>query len=1083
MAQRINDLTGINAHPQDPVQHQKRFSWVRVWQDASTNQGYNQTDCDAAHTCFQFPDPNPGQNSNHFCKAVCPDVNQPSDWHFAWNPSYNQTGAKLNYDEYYASLSKRVIPVLKGTPPSLRGNPNYPGCANRLEQKHFCLPDWCNDDPLGCGLPDLSDLPPLADQSNPATYKQHALWLSLFAAKYGQSSYPLSFVDPYVDDKGLTIGKNLIQYLEDNNEPNKNWYDTQATPTDFANGNTFWYFSPNQFSAMLYADYNGNNGALTVGNQTLGVANASGSIKFAMGGLSGLHGRYLEDMSPAPLRSWVANFHHYCTDLSAAQQDAGQFQEGEYKNYTSILLNTNGGQGVSPETDNLRNKLKWLKAGVGNNFSEYWFSEFGYDTYNGPNGSGVEAPKIGAYDSQKVQGQWLVRGILETAWSQSIDKMMLFELKDNPVPGTDNYSASGLLTGRGVGKRSWFYIMTLKSILGEHTFDKEIMNGLVLDGNHPSEKFIVNSSGNDIRVYEFRRGGGELTFAIWSPTQEAKTPFNCSITFPNLNDYPEYVLNGGATLYEIIDMSERGKRRNWSSHVNGQTITINGEVQVSETPIFLKINKNLPTPPATNHVTNLQCTNHCCNSVKLSWSQSSGTTNSLIFYRETTPGNPCPPFDFAECTLFSNNTGANRKSITITGLEANKHYCFYVIPISYYGAPPDDPSLALSCSTTIMSCSSCLIPISSGQLVFGDNHPDLIAQANEILAVNQSPTCTEIGMCDNTQPLQGWTHWIDPSPALPEPNTIYISFQSQPKQISAIYAQDWIGNGDIRIEYRDCWCIDWRPLTTLKLKGTEVCQNGIPSLIEHTVTTNAVIKELRITKLHPDAVVRRLFFCGNDANCFNGGISHGEPTDFTVDEIRDNSVVLQWSAAPYNALNEESGFADFYDLFVSQQVDANNQLVEPEYFPIQADPLEATTSYRLSGLAPGTTYYADLVTPYPECTAFTTNDTIRIDFRTESSGIGNRNDPFSKGLSTKTSDPFQVFLRPNPASSQMQVKITSGELESLILMDAHGKLVKKLQANGTEASLNMEGLPNGIYWVRTIRTDKTFLTVLLIKSS
>jgi hypothetical protein len=264
----------------------------------------------------------------------------------------------------------------------------------------------------------------------------------------------------------------------------------------------------------------------------------------------------------------------------------------------------------------------------------------------------VDAPALsggdGNYDSQKVQAQWLVRSVLEAAWSKSLDKMMLFELADNPTVGDNHYRFSGLLTDRYVAKRSWFYIMTLKNILGEYSFDKEIVDGYEVAPGFAFD--VTTSSGDDVRIYEFRNDANAITYAIWSPTAEAIVPFTVEIKFPkNPTGNFEYHLNGEATLYFIQELNEKGKRRDWSQYVDVVNNKITN-IPVSETPVFLRLNKAYPSHPSIPHVTNLTFTPGCCNAVDLAWQYAgtglAGTRNHLVFYRERGARASLPGFQF-----------------------------------------------------------------------------------------------------------------------------------------------------------------------------------------------------------------------------------------------------------------------------------------------------------------------------------------------------------------------------------------------------------------------------------------------------
>jgi hypothetical protein len=95
---------------------------------------------------------------------------------------------------------------MKGIDPLMRGFRNYGSCQTAsplpngayapLEQKPFCLTSAIvaqND----CFMPDLGKLPTLPNQEKAITFKEHALWMSIFAAKYGAAQYSNAFSTPY----------------------------------------------------------------------------------------------------------------------------------------------------------------------------------------------------------------------------------------------------------------------------------------------------------------------------------------------------------------------------------------------------------------------------------------------------------------------------------------------------------------------------------------------------------------------------------------------------------------------------------------------------------------------------------------------------------------------------------------------------------------------------------------------------------------------------------------------------------------------------------------------------------------------
>lgn len=119
-AQTINDLTGINTRAKDPVQYAQRFSWVREYHDWSNDIGFRQG--------------NP--------VADCPQMDEPNEWAMNWNPSRDQSGLRLYYDQYYGALGGSCIPVLKGVAPTMRGVDAYPNCGYKLLEQSLFV--WTN---------------------------------------------------------------------------------------------------------------------------------------------------------------------------------------------------------------------------------------------------------------------------------------------------------------------------------------------------------------------------------------------------------------------------------------------------------------------------------------------------------------------------------------------------------------------------------------------------------------------------------------------------------------------------------------------------------------------------------------------------------------------------------------------------------------------------------------------------------------------------------------------------------------------------------------------------------------------------
>ena len=266
------------------------------------------------------------------------DVEKPSGGHdtrthLRFQPSGAAGGNLWFFDDYYARLEAKnvtVAPVIQDSIDEVRG-----GVENN-----------------GTGA--FKPILPSADSTNPASYLAHAQHLYQFAARYGNTK---------VSDTLLTLasgqprlsGLGTLRYLENWNEPDKNW-----------EGREGW-FTPFELAAMSSADYDGHEGKLGRG---VGAKTADSNLKFSIGGLAGLNLEYIKAMKfwsdyNRPSKKFpaeVINLHHYCTDVG---------EQGGF-----------GKTGVSPEADHLREKMTTLTHWRDENLPgcELWLTEFGWDT-------------------------------------------------------------------------------------------------------------------------------------------------------------------------------------------------------------------------------------------------------------------------------------------------------------------------------------------------------------------------------------------------------------------------------------------------------------------------------------------------------------------------------------------------------------------------------------------------------------------------------------------------------------------------------------------------------------------------------
>jgi len=358
-----------------------------------------------------------------------------------------------------------------------------------------------------------------------------------YAVRYGSVAVP-DINLKLADDQPRLTGLNLIQYYEDWNEPDKWWEGNLSN------------FAPDEYAAMASADYDGH--CQTIG-ETFGVRNADPNARLVMSGIAnGLDVYYLQGIKVwadahrnGRLPFDVINFHHY---------------------------STTGKKGISPEADQLKEKLQkivaWREANAPN--MEIWYSEFGWDT--NPASPQAAQAEGGPFSIYQVQGQWIVRAYLATL-AAGVDSAFQFMIRDVTPQSSSQYASSGLTwycdAWSGCKdmpdhqnydpKPSWYYLYTLKNQL----------TGMIFNGEQ--------DSGNaNVLIYTFKGatfGGG--AYVLWSPTSN-----NTSV-----NDY-QLKLRGypaSATLVTLSDTSMTGDSHTLT--ISEGTVTVN----VNESPIFVLV--------------------------------------------------------------------------------------------------------------------------------------------------------------------------------------------------------------------------------------------------------------------------------------------------------------------------------------------------------------------------------------------------------------------------------------------------------------------------------------------------------------
>ncbi|MBC7774063.1 MAG: hypothetical protein H7246_01390 [Phycisphaerae bacterium] len=967
-----------------------------------------------------------------------------------WTPSYDGV-RNYNFADYYSAIGGRGVPALMNIAPEMRGWINYPaGQVNLLEQKPFC---GQGQNPNGNGSPcyfgGACQAPPFSypNTANPTDFLEYSRWVSLFAYKFGSPINPsptfaASFFDPYVTT-GESYALGLLSHIEITNEPDKNWWGG-APQTYDEQDNQYqhnpWFYKPEQYAALLSAAYDGH---ASQNSPLLGIKNIAPKMRVVAGGLSDFRGLYYEKMfnwcvsnranATKKLPFDVLNVHHYSTL-------GNQPLAAVYNNLfvvSDLLSNGDPNNGISPEHDALKGKIGSFISSVINNDptselenKDFWLSEFGYDTHDDAGNSFVDVPDLSIpsdpdcedADRQKVQAQWLTRSFLEISAAKSsaetgekgIDRAMQFTLSDDPTPGaTEQFSHSGLLHAGLSPKRSWYYVMTLKNVLSGHRFkDEGIGVGIMgLPAGESANLYKYESSGN----------ANEHIFVIWSPTALCKH-FEVDLDF---SSYLQSNSLSSATFVHIVDLDENGR---WelvpSDKIVGKKIL---DVPVSETPLFIIVNKSLPDPVYNMEIKNLHTEPFCCNGVSLHWQVQPGTFHNSykIYYARESEldainGQTCgsapnilPRYRFNLSSLHTaeeHHPGGQRYAV-VTGLPDlpnGEKYIFFVIPERVVNGGyllPSDLSLCMYQTPGAPGCMGnqpgCVLDVAAGAIglpaggcgqaptncpptnilpAFSEQIPILLSADNVTNQCAQIAPSTVYDYCDF-----GWFCWIDDYNTIPPPtpasyngvNQFTVNFQV-PKDLDAIHIFHYSGTGDLVVEYQDVCCAFWQPLTIVSFR------EDFQTWYTLTKNLNKSLTKIRFKKMKNASGLNlsRIFFCGKDGppcqvgdpdlNGPTGGDGYTrqpEPSDpgtpFT--ETADYySVNLRWDAAKEFRNSATSAYASRYQLFYSSQKDVRENLVNPQKMEVSAEGQLPQVRYQLAGLAPATTYFGDLILdPYP----------------------------------------------------------------------------------------------------------------------
>ncbi len=658
----VDQFMGVNTRGEDPIERMKAVGFIREYHPWYYNEG------------------NPTVDGNGFSPTYPNAI-------YRWNTAYpGTTFAQL--DDFYQNAEAVGLTI----------NPTFLG--NLFQIVDPTITGYTDNNGK---IQEQQPRVPSTDPLSPASYIAHGAYLYHYAARYGQNNFSTnrfnSIIKPVTHPQETPLtGLGRIKYMESWNEQDKTWWQAEYPAT---------YFSPEVYSAMLSADFDGHNQTLGLvqdpddANQmisTIGIKNADPTMKVVVGGLATANLDYFRDMvtwsktnRPANAAHGqipfdVLNIHHYV---------------GNGPDFNSHTF------GISPEAANLQPFLKAfdnyrdsLNAAEGLDL-ELWLSEFGYDTYDNPPCQGcpltnqtIVAPPIGNNDNYEVQGQWLVRTYL-AALAADIDRAMMYDLRD--VIGQQGlFAKSGLLedvANNYKPKNSWFYVYTMKNVLTDMVFDEAITL-------NPSQVVDPGNVGyaDSTYVYKFKdpNGSNKTVYTIWSGTSSDKS---YDINF-NLVDAT------GSTLVQLELPSIWG--------VPSAITTSTPTITVSERPVFLVLNDTYFTPQGTC-TTSAVAENPTCSSmnIRLNVPDNSGTYQ--LWHMEG--GFPAQDFSHRLSTLVDESITPGDSVITVGNLKADTYYTFYLIPEGV--GKSESSKICTAINTTLAETSTCYIEVQSSWIYDG----------------------------------------------------------------------------------------------------------------------------------------------------------------------------------------------------------------------------------------------------------------------------------------------------------------------------------------------------------------------------
>ena len=336
------------------------------------------------------------------------------------------------------------------------------------------------------------------DPKSYVAYADHA-WQT--AARYGRTIHDNKTLKlaPNISlwdstPQPILTGINKLDWIELWNEPNCWWTNRNE------------WFSAIEVNALQSAGYDGHCKSINEANglYTVGVKNADITMNVSLGGLAN-DTTILARWKTMLLWSQYYRNASNCVDVFPGNALNVHFYAN--KNEDNI-------GGISPEEYNVYDNLLILAQWRDNNLPniELWVTEYGYDS-NSQSPQGV--PSIGQYNSEQVQGMWILRSILSMSAVQDnsggIQRAHQFMWPDvGSESSQGRYGTSGLVSNGNTPKQkvSYYYFGNMYNVLKSALFVKRDCN--------------YNNGNVCIQEYKYENNNDKYAWVVWCPTSNDK---------------------------------------------------------------------------------------------------------------------------------------------------------------------------------------------------------------------------------------------------------------------------------------------------------------------------------------------------------------------------------------------------------------------------------------------------------------------------------------------------------------------------------------------------------------------------------